>query len=177
MSSTTHILRLAPLTRHTQSGAAPPAAKKGRRSASDKGRGSSSAKSGGKSGKKSKSASSKGSRKSKAKEGKDVKDDGGSGGPAPLRTVVFRPPTFDPRDAKQLQQALDYCDEHGYAVLFPMYEEKRQDELEALLMDYLEALNPKIERDDPDTWTNANWPGILSCGIFKVGKRGAEAPL
>ena len=97
-------------------------------------------------------------KKSKSKKSADA---------AQLHTRIHNPERFDVDDDKQLGCAIAHLKEHGYAVLANVAKSDDIQRLRALFWKYLVDLNPKIDPNNPETWTNEEWPSILSVGIFQ----------
>jgi hypothetical protein len=77
---------------------------------------------------------------------------------------VLDPPAFDVRRDKDLAGALAHYDQHGWVLLSDVAAPEDVKRLQGEFWDYMEELNGNISRDKPATWSNKEWPGILSVG-------------
>ena len=70
---------------------------------------------------------------------------------------------FEPGDAK----ALDFLADHGFVIFRNVLDSKQVDHSIGLFWDFIEAASKgRAKRNDPKTWTNANWPGIYKRGCI-----------
>ena len=69
-------------------------------------------------------------------------------------TMLPNPKRFDARDSKELAAGLAFLDENGYVVMSHVADAEQLQSLVGLFWDYMEELNPKIDRKDAKTWSN-----------------------
>jgi len=80
--------------------------------------------------------------------------------PSPIPYLEM--PEFRLEEEKEWTQ---YLKENGVVVLKGLIPEKDVEMAKSLYWDWLEGLNSGIDRKDPSTWVNKNWPGVLSLGF------------
>ena len=71
-------------------------------------------------------------------------------------------PRFTPGSAA----SVEYLDEHGFVVVRNALTNAQADTALTLLWDYLEGLNTGIDRNNVDSWGDANWPTAVHGGIL-----------
>lgn len=89
--------------------------------------------------------------------------------PPPLPTApILLAPQSSRFLRENLEQALEYLDEHGFVVLKSVVNAEEIEKAKGLFWDWIEGLSrsEKISRDDISTWTDENWTGRLGNGIM-----------
>ncbi len=91
------------------------------------------------------------------------------------RVVNHTPKKFDVLTAEGLRAGVANLKAGNVSVFSNV---ATADEVKSIISkywDYMEAACEKLKRDDPDTWTNKRWPGILGVGILKYYGIGQSA--
>lgn len=75
------------------------------------------------------------------------------------------PPRFSVHNTEELQQGIEYLEEHGYAVFSDVHSADQVKESTDLLWKFLENLEEpyNIRRDNPQSW-NKYWYVLLMIG-------------
>ena len=71
-----------------------------------------------------------------------------------------------PRLDSGSEESINYLDEYGYVVIKNALSSEEAQKTIDLLWDYLEELGTGIDRKDPATWGNDNWPTCAHGGIM-----------
>lgn len=98
--------------------------------------------------------------KSKSKQTKSS-----SSPPIPLSITNIQPVRFDIKT--NMKEGLAHLYEHGYVVWKDIVPKAEIPEHIARFWDYIESACPGVLRNDPKTWTNERWPGVLSMFILR----------
>lgn len=64
-------------------------------------------------------------------------------------------------------QWLDHLQTHGFVVVTNVLQPDQVSKAKSGVWDWLESLGSGIQRTNPSTWTNVNWPGALRMGFLQ----------
>lgn len=67
---------------------------------------------------------------------------------------------------QEKEKWMGFLKDHGYAVVQEVISKEEVQQAKDLFWEWLEALGSGIDRKDPETWIDANWPGSGSVGFF-----------
>lgn len=103
----------------------------------------------------------------KKKEKKKAEKKGKKAGKEKIDHCAILARRYNIHDPVALASGLQVLHEKGYAVFSDMVTAEQLKVLIDYFWEYMEAACPKVKRSVPSTWSNTNWPGLFSVGIFK----------